>query len=160
MIIHPKAWWMAMARREAAQYKLTMPEPLELDLHRQIAEALTMEIAPARHISRHAVVWWASDISNSAMARPGARAAQGIGGGIPDLMFLYRGEIYFQEIKRLRAGVLSDMQAEFMAAARLAGAPSAICWDSESCLFNLDRWQIPRHRRLIFPLRNEEEMTP
>jgi hypothetical protein len=157
MIVHrTEAWWMKMARREAGQFKLTMPEPLELDLHRQIADALTMEIAPARHISRHAVVWWSSDISNSAMANPGARLAQGIGGGIPDLMFLYRGDIYFQEIKRLRAGTLSDMQAEFMAAARLAGAPSAICWDSESCLRNLDIWQIPRHRRLIFPLKIEE----
>jgi len=154
-----RAWEAVLARRPAPeQLSLRMPEPLELDLHRQIAEGLTHEIAPARHISKFAVMWWASDISNSAMARPGARLAQGIGGGVPDLMFLYRGMVYFQEIKRLRQGQLSDMQAEFMAAARLAGALSGICWDIESCLANLDHWQIPRNRRLIFPLRSEETL--
>ena len=140
-----------MAKRETRQFKLTIPEPLELDLHRQIAAALTMEIAPARHISKLRVVWWASDISNSAMANPGARAALGIGGGVPDLMFLYRGWMYFQEVKRERAGILSDAQAEFMSAARLAGAPSAVCWDAESCLANLDHWNIPRNKRIVFP---------
>jgi hypothetical protein len=154
-----RAWEAVLARRPAPeQLNLRMTEPKELDLHRQIAEGLTHEIAPARHISKFAVMWWASDISNSAMARPGARLAQGIGGGVPDLMFLFRGQVYFQEIKRLRQGQLSDMQAEFMAAARLAGAQSAICWDTESCLANLDLWMIPRNRQLIFPLRSEEAL--
>jgi hypothetical protein len=144
-----RAWEAVLARRPAPeQLNLRMTEPKEL----------THEIAPARHISKFAVMWWASDISNSAMARPGARLAQGIGGGVPDLMFLFRGQVYFQEIKRLRQGQLSDMQAEFMAAARLAGAQSAICWDTESCLANLDLWMIPRNRRLIFPLRSEEAL--
>ena len=144
------AWEVALVKRIASpdQFRLTVPEPLELDLHRQLAQVLTLEIAPPRRISRHGVIWWASDISNSAMARPGARAAQGIGGGIPDLMFLYASEIYFQEIKRRGAGELSDAQAEFMAQARLAGAPSAICWDIETCLANIDAWKIPRHHRV------------
>jgi hypothetical protein len=146
-------WERALAQREKRQLRLAMTEPLELDLHRAIAAVLTMEIAPARHVSKQGVMWWASDISNSAMANPGARAAQGIGGGVPDLMFLWHGEAYFQEIKRERQGVLSDAQAEFMAAARLAGAPSAICWDAESCLANLDEWLIPRHRRVVFQQR-------
>lgn len=130
-----------------------MTEPLELDLHRAIAAVLTLEIAPARHVSKHGVMWWASDISNSAMANPGARAALGIGGGVPDLMFIWRGEVYFQEIKRERQGVLSDTQAEFIAAARLAGAPVAICWDAESCIANVDTWLIPRNRRVVFQQR-------
>lgn len=139
-----------MAKRAASQLILTMPEPLELDLHRSIAETLKLEIGPAMKISKQGVLWWASDISNSAMARPGSRLALGIGGGVPDLMFLYRAKIFFQEIKRLQAGVLSELQAEFMAAAQLAGAPSAICWDPRSCLDNLDVWEIPRKRIVRF----------
>ena len=133
------------------QFRLAMPEPSERDLHRQIADTLRLEIGPPRRLSKRGVVWFASDISNSATATPGARMALGIGSGIPDLCFWFRARTYVQEIKRGRKGVLSEEQALLMAAARLSGTECAICWDAQSCLQNLDVWEIPRERRVIFP---------
>jgi hypothetical protein len=133
------------------QFKLTIPEPKELDLHRQIADCLRLEIGLPGRLSKQGVMWWAYDISNSAAIAPGARTTLGIIAGIPDLMFLYRAKAYFQEIKRPN-GILSDAQGAVMASARLAGADIAVCIDARSCLANLDVWAVPRSRRTVFPM--------
>ena len=129
---------------------MTRP-PLERQLQGQIYDALVLELGPPRRLSRLGVVWYASDISNSASKAVGARISQGIGAGVPDLMFLYRARTYYQEVKR-PSGILSEEQALFIAAARLAGAECAICTDAVSCLQNLDVWGIARERRVVFPL--------
>jgi hypothetical protein len=137
------------------QFRLTMPEPEELSLHKQIADTLRLEICAAGHLSKLGVLWWSYDLSNSASLAPGARTALGIIAGIPDLAFLYRGKLHLQEIKRERTGILSADQELVMTFARLAGAEIGVCWDAVSCLRNLDVWGVPRARRTIFPL---EEM--
>lgn len=143
-----------MARVAAPTFpelRLKTPEPLEWQLQKQIADALIKEIGPPGK-RRNGVLWYAIDHSNSAYKVPGLRLALGIIDGIPDLSFLYRAKMYFQEIKRPRLGVLSDAQKEFIIKARMCGAEVAVCEDARSCLENLDVWQIPRARRLIFPL--------
>ena len=140
---------MARIVKAPAQLRLTMPEPEEYDLHKQIGDCLRKEIgAPGRR--RNGVLWYAVDHSNSAYKNPGIRIALGIIDGIPDLTFLWRARVYFQEIKRPRLGVLSEAQQAFLVEARMCGAEVAICEDAESCLANLDVWQIPRRHILHF----------
>ena len=136
--------------RPSQQLKLTMPEPSEFDLHKQIADTLRKEIGPPGRRSRTGVLWYAVDHSNSAYKNPGIRLQLGIIDGLPDLTFLFKGEVYFQEIKKPRVGVLSDAQEIFLIEARLCGADVAVCEDAESCLANLDVWNIPRRRLITF----------
>jgi len=138
--------------RASRQFRLTMPEPLEWDLHKQIADALRLELGAPLRLSAQGVTWASFDIADSASAVPAARIARGIVEGMPDLMFLYRGRAYFQEIKRPRLGVLSEAQKAVLATLRMAGAEVAVCHDAVSCVQHLDVWQIPRRRRLVMPM--------
>lgn len=145
-----------MAKRPE-QLRLTMPEPLEWDLQQQIADALRLELGPPLRLSPQGVTWIAYDAADSGSSVPAARIARGIVAGMPDLLFLYRGRAYAQEVKRVKLGVLSDDQKLAIAALRLAGVEVALCHDAESCVRNLDVWQIPRRRRLIMsPLKETE----
>ena len=149
--------------RPRMQLRLTVPEPAELALHKQIADTLRLEIGGPGRISKLGVVWWSYDLSNSASLAPGARTALGVIAGVPDLVFLFRGRTYFQEIKRELSGVLSEDQELFMVMARVAGAETGVCWDAISCLRNLDAWGVPRRRRVVFPLEaisNDAHVSP
>jgi len=147
------------ATMASTQLKLTMPEPQEWELHKQIADALRKEIGPPARRSRSGVLWYAVDHSNSAFKAPGLRTALGVIDGIPDLTFLFRAKMFFQEIKRPKVGVLSDAQQLFLIEARMCGADVAVCEDAEQCLANLDVWGVPRRRIIIFPLKGTTHAT-
>jgi hypothetical protein len=71
----------------------------EHPLHRQIADALRLEIAPPGKVSRDGVVWWSIYHASDAGTAPVARIGRGIVAGVPDVFVLHRGLAHMVEIK-------------------------------------------------------------
>ena len=138
------------APRKAATRKPVVV-PREHQFQARLTTVLALELAPPGHLSRHGVCWFAIDHANFAGVAPGARIGKGIIAGLSDLMFLYRGNAYVIELKR-PDGVLSEAQKKLLPVIRMAGVQVAVCCTDEQVLRTLDTWEIPRGRRVIFPL--------
>lgn len=132
----------------AKPFKLAAPTVGEWPIARQIADVLRLELAPPGRLSRDGVLWYAIDHADFRGSVPGARLGRGVVAGIPDLFVLWGGLAFFLEIKRLPDGVLSDAQRSLCAALLLSGGRVGVCWDAPSCLACLDRWGVPRARRV------------
>lgn len=132
------------ARRKT--FRLTPPTVLEHPLQAQIAKLLTIEIAPAGKVSKHGVVWFSIDHANYAGEVPGVRIGRGIIAGIPDTFVLYRGRVFFIEIKT-PTGEFSTEQESVAAAISVAGGRVGVARSAEEVLACIDEWEIPRHRR-------------
>jgi hypothetical protein len=130
------------ARRQYRLISESVPEHAE---QRTINKVLTMEIAPAGHVSREGVVWFSLDQSNSHDAVPAIRVGRGICAGVPDVLFLFQGRSYWCELKS-RDGVVSDPQRSMAASLLLSGCRIGIACDSDDVLRCLDEWNIPRKR--------------
>lgn len=127
-------------------FKLKAPVVREPVLHRQIADALRLEIAPPGRISRLGVCWFSIDVAAYSGSAPGIRTGRGVVAGIPDCCVLYRGCAHWIEIKA-EDGRLSDAQCEVGAAILLAGAHFGVARSVEEVLELLDCWEIPRAQR-------------
>jgi hypothetical protein len=130
-------------RRALHQVRQAAPVVPEHSLARQIADVLTLELAPPGRLSRHGVVWYAIDHAAYAGVAPGARVGRGIIAGIPDLFVLCGGLAGFIEIKT-GAGVLSQSQRAVIAAVLGAGGRVGVARDAATTLACLDGWRIPR----------------
>lgn len=131
----------------AKPFRLRAPVVAEHPLQKSITDVLRIEIAPAGKVSRHGVVWWSVDHANYAGEVPGIRVSRGIVAGIPDMLFLYRGEAFLIEIKTID-GELSDAQRSVLAACLAASCHVAVARDAWEVIALLDRWEIPRARRV------------
>jgi hypothetical protein len=129
-------------------FRLTAPVVREHPLQKQIADTLRIEIAPPGKVSKHGVVWWSVDHANYAGEVPGIRVGRGIIEGIPDLLFLCRGDAFLIEIKTIE-GQLSDAQRSVLAACLAASCRVAVARDAWEVLALLDRWGIPRSKRVV-----------
>jgi hypothetical protein len=142
----------------AARFRLTPPEPAEVDLHAAVASALTVLVMPP-------AMWWTNPIGHvqlsgaqmSRLARIGTKA------GLPDIFLLHRC-LYGIEIKR-HGGALSktrivrtkhgalrqvDGQVDTFERLRKAGAADiAVVTSVDELLAALARWKIPLRTRLI-----------
>jgi len=74
--------------------------------------------------------------------------AMGLVAGVPDLMFLYKGETHFMELKAPN-GKVSPAQVDCQQALFRAGAGTAIVRTLAEAYRALDAWQIPT--RLVKP---------
>jgi hypothetical protein len=135
-----------MAAAGAKTFRLTMPVVRERPLHRQLADLLQLEIAPAGRVSIHGVVWWAVDASNYNDRIPGLRTTRGQIAGVPDLLLVHDGAAYFVEIKATD-GQLSDPQRDVATSILLCGAHFAVVTDADQLLAVLDQWGVPRAGR-------------
>jgi hypothetical protein len=120
-------------------------EPL---LHRQIADVLRLELAPAGRISKAGVVWWSVDMAAYGGSAPGLRVARGCIAGVPDMQVLYRGASHFIELKA-EDGVVSPAQQAVGTAIVLTNCVYGISRDAFEVLALLDQWGIPRARRVV-----------
>lgn len=128
-------------------FKLAMPVIREPVLHQQIAQVLRLEIAPPGKVSLDGVVWWSVDMAGYVGNVPGLRVARGCVAGLSDIDVLYRGLIYFIELKA-DDGSLSPAQQEIAHASVLAGARYGVARSADEVLALLDSWGIPRGRRV------------
>jgi hypothetical protein len=140
-----------------APFKLTMPEPLERDIHEAVASALdTLLLPPA--------IWFCYpaglvELSPQQMAR---YTKAGLKAGMPDIFVFYRG-VYLVELKRW-GGRLSKTrmvktkhgwrelvgQEERFRQLLASGAviDGAICYSVAGVVETLERWQIPLRGRI------------
>jgi len=124
--------------------RLTTPVVPEAKLHRQITDAMRLEICREGHVSPQGVCWFSIDMAHFAGV-PGTRVARGICAGVPDVVVLHRGGANWIEIKT-DAGMLSDDQREVCAALLLSGCRYAVARDADEVLACIDAWQIPRKK--------------
>lgn len=128
-------------------FKLTAPTIREHPLHRQIAHALSIEIAPAGRISRHCVMWFSVDASDYGGDVPGTRMARGMVAGIPDVFIIWLGQAHMIELKA-DDGIASPAQRSIIAGLIVGGTKVATARDAREVLAIVDAWGIPRARKL------------
>lgn len=134
----------------ARAFKLTAAVVREWPLHKQIADTLRLEIAPAGRVSADGVVWWSIDAADFGGSVPATRMGRGIIAGCPDLFVLHLGLAAFIEIKAAD-GIVSDAQKAVASAVLSAGGRVGVARDAIEVLACIDRWQIPRSRRTALP---------
>lgn len=137
----------ALSRVRAPAFKLRAPIVREPVLHRQIADALRLELCAPGRVSRDGVVWYSVDMAAYAGNAPGIRTARGCIAGVADIEILHRGAAYFLEIKA-DDGELSDAQRDFANAVLCAACCYGVARNVAEVLACLDRWGIPRAHRL------------
>jgi hypothetical protein len=140
-----------------ARFRLTMPEPLELEIHEAVARALDALVQPpAFAFCYPAGIIQLSPQQAAKMVRCGLKT------GLPDFMVFYRG-VYLIELKR-RGGQLSQTkivkskrglreivgQRERFQQLKDTGAviDGAICYSVDGVVDALERWQIPLRGRI------------
>ena len=132
---------------DGKRVRITAPVVREPVLHRAIADALRVEIAPAGRASRQGVVWWSVDMAAYAGKLPGLRTLRGCVAGVPDLVVIYQGRAYFIELKARDNGV-SLAQTVVGHSILVCGGRFAVARDVEEVLGLLDAWEIPREKRI------------
>ena len=138
-------------QRKPPPFKLTAPTLREYPLQKQIADTLTIEIAPPGRVSRFGVIWWSIDIADYGGEVPGTRVGRGIVAGVPDIYLLHLGQAHHIEIKTdAPTSILSDAQRSICAGIIVAGGRLAVARNAIEVLAVLDAWNIPRHRRTEF----------
>jgi hypothetical protein len=142
----------------ARSFRLTSPEPLELDIHEACAQALDKLLLPP--------AMWCCYPAGAVKLTPAetARLARcGLKRGWPDLLFVMAGLVFSIELKRARTGRLSktrvvhtrrgsprvlEGQEEVFERLRQAGMTIAICHSVEEVLSQLRRWGFPMRGRI------------
>jgi hypothetical protein len=133
----------AVARKQP--FRLTSPTIREHPLHKQIADVLAREIAPAGRVSAHGVMWFSIDHADFAGVAA-TRIGRGVIAGLPDLFILWLGEVYLIEIKA-DDGIASAAQRSIIAGAIYSGCRVAVARDARDVLVIVDAWRIPRAGR-------------
>ena len=131
----------------ARPFRLTSPVVREHPIQKRITDVLRLELAPPGKVSPAGVVWWSIDHANYAGEVPGVRIGRGIIAGILDMFVLHVGRAHMIEIKA-EDGRLNDAQRSVAAAVLAAGGRVGVVRDENETLACLDRWQIPRARRV------------
>lgn len=129
------------------RFQLTAPVVREPILHKQIADALRLELCAPGRLSRDGVTWWSVDMAAYGGNAPGIRTGRGCIAGVPDIFILYRGTAHFLELKAAD-GVLSDAQRAVGTSILYASGHFGVVASLEETLACLDRWSIPRAHRL------------
>jgi hypothetical protein len=127
------------------RFALTGPVVPEHAEQRALNKVLTMEIAPAGHVSREGVCWFSIDMSNSYDEVPGIRQGRGVVAGVPDVLFLHQGRAFWCELKS-RDGAVSDPQRSMAASLLLSGCRIGVATSVDDVLIALDAWGVPRKR--------------
>jgi hypothetical protein len=141
----------------ARPYRLTAPEPMELDIHERVAEALDKQLLPP-------AFWFSAGIGATKLTPQQAKALSraGIKRGLPDLFCVYQGLIFGIELKtrkgrlsktrvvRTRRGAprVLEGQEEVFPRLREAGMTIAICRSVDEVLDQVARWGIPLRGRI------------
>jgi len=134
--------------RKLAPLRLTEPPaPREHPLHRAIAHALAIELAPAGRVSANGVVWWSVDLAAYHGSMPQTHLVRGCIPGLPDIFLLHDGTAHFMEVKA-QDGEMSWPQRTLAAAVIGAGGRIAVVRDASAAIACLDSWQIPRAKRI------------
>lgn len=128
-------------------FSLRAPIVREPILHRQIADALRLELAAPGRISPDGVTWWSVDMAAYSGSAPGIRTGRGCIAGVPDIFILHAGLAHFLELKA-SDGVLSDAQRDVGTSILCARGRFGVVRSVEETLAHLDRWDIPRAHRL------------
>jgi hypothetical protein len=155
---------MSATAKRQRPFRLTQPvpdpvkQPREHQLHKQIADALRLEIAPPGRVSGWGVVWWSIDIADYGGLVPATRTWRGVIAGIPDIFVLWRGRAYLAEVKT-PVGVLSPAQQSVMSAVLAGGGHCGVVTDADAMLRLLDFWHIPRSGRTGIVRQAQREMV-
>jgi hypothetical protein len=151
------AHWSS-SRDKAPRFKLTAPEPLEVDIHQACAEALDKLLLPP-------AVWacypaGATQLTAQQVAR---YSRLGLKRGWPDLIIIFDGRIFGLELKR-KGGRLSktrvsrtrrgsprilDGQKDVFKRLAAAGMTIAVAHSVDEMLAQLARWDIPLRARVV-----------
>jgi hypothetical protein len=129
------------------RFKLHAPVIRESVLHKQIADALKLELCAPGRLSRDGVTWWSVDMAAYAGSVPGIRTGRGCIAGVPDIFVLYRGLAYFLEVKA-DDGVVSPAQQAVATTILYTHAPFGVVRSVEETLACIDNWGIPRAHRI------------
>lgn len=129
------------------RFALTAPVTREGPIHRQIADALRLELAAPGKVSRQGVTWWSVDMAAYAGNAPGIRTARGCIAGVPDIIIVWRGRAHFIEVKAID-GVVSLPQQSVATAILCASGEVGFARDATEAIALLDQWGIPRNRRV------------
>ena len=132
--------------RKPPRLRLTSPVVREWPIHRQIADALRLEIAAPGHTWKE-TTWWSQDLSSYQGEMPATHIARGCISGIPDVFLLHRGRAYYLEIKAAD-GELSDRQRQLAATILGAGGHVGVVRDATEAIRCIDEWGIPRRGRV------------
>jgi hypothetical protein len=132
--------------RKPAPFKLTAETVREWPRHRQIADVLAIELAPAGRVSINGVCWFSIDLSSYMGNIPYTHLRRGVVAGVYDVFVLHRGRAHWLEVKA-DDGELSYPQRELGAALLGAGGRIGIARSAKEVLDLLDSWGIPRARR-------------
>ena len=139
-----------MAKRP--RFRLTAPVVREPVLHRQIADALRLELGPPGKPSPDGVTWFSVDMAAYAGAVPGIRTGRGCIAGLPDIHVCWNGGAFLIEVKA-EDGRLSPAQQMFFATATYCGVPVGVARSPEEALALLDHFAeqdlLPRIDRLV-----------
>jgi hypothetical protein len=68
----------------------------------------------------------------------------GLKAGVPDILIVWQGRVYWIELKRADGGALSDAQKETQPILTAAGCPVANCQTLDQVKGQLQAWGIPR----------------
>ena len=139
-------------------FRLTVPEPLERDIHEAVAQALDRLLLPP-------AFWFAMPVGHIQLsAAETARLARiGLKRGLPDIFLIYRGLVFCLELKR-KGGKLSKTrigrtrsgspriligQEDRFVELRAAGIGLAVAHSVEEALAQVAHWGLPLRGRLI-----------
>jgi hypothetical protein len=141
----------------ARSFRLTAPEPLELDIHERVAEALDKLLLPP-------AFWFSAAIGATKLTPQQAKALsrKGIKRGLPDLFLVHCGLILGIELKtrkgrlsktrvvRTRSGAprVLEGQEDVFPRLREAGMTIAVCRSVDEALDQIARWGLPLRGRV------------
>lgn len=131
--------------RKPPRLRLTAPVTREHPLHRAIAHALSLEIAPPGRIWRE-TTWWSVDLASYGGEMPATHIARGCIPGVLDIIILHRGRAHWLEVKAAD-GRVSDHQQAMAATVIGAGGHVGVVRDAAEAIRCLDSWGVPRRRR-------------
>jgi hypothetical protein len=117
---------------------------VEQSLQRQCARFLAFLPAPP-----DGPYWTAiNPVPAKSKAVAGISKAMGLRAGVPDFLFVFRGKVYFIELKRPK-GTVSKDQKEHFENINLAGGYTAVIRDFDHFILQLKEWGMVNERVIV-----------
>ena len=117
-------------------------EPSEEQLHKSIAEYLDL-------VLKGSIFWTTFPSGGGGIVRGKGLKEKGLKAGVPDILIIARGEIYWIELKKPKKGRLSKDQNIIIPRLELAGCKTAVCKSLEDVEITLNNWGLVRRQPLI-----------
>lgn len=124
-------------------------EPSENQLHKSIAEYLDLALP-------RSIFWTTFPSGGGGLVRGKELKEKGLKAGVPDILIIASGEVYWIELKKEKKGRLSKDQNITIPRLQLAGCKIAVCRSLEDVEITLTNWGLVRSNPLIESHPNEK----